>query len=204
MLEVVVSVADSQDLRTAAATKTSLKKRIRVLSIFIFDFPQSLTFSNVGELSWSWISKNRNHVPAKRERKFCRPLFAFSTKREIRHFYVVAEQWRQRNHVQKKVWCSSNVVFFPVKRIAFLTFSSPSPWSALKASIYPEAQLHTATFVLFWKTIYYYYYYDYYFRYLFRLEGLLRYYSICVLYHFNILVIQGKISLRMVYFLKLV
>ena len=54
MLEVVVSVADSQDLGTAAAAaKTSLKKRIRVLSIFIFDFPQSLTFSNVGELSWS-------------------------------------------------------------------------------------------------------------------------------------------------------
>ena len=86
MLEVVVSVADSQDLGTAAAAKTSLQKRIRVLSIFIFDFPQSLTFSNVGELSWSWISKNHNHVPAERERKFCRPLFAFSTKREIRHF----------------------------------------------------------------------------------------------------------------------
>ena len=45
----------AKDLRTtaAAAAKTSLKKRIRVLSIFIFDFPQSLTFSNVGELSWS-------------------------------------------------------------------------------------------------------------------------------------------------------
>ena len=65
-------------------------------------FPQSLTLSNVGELSWSWISKNRNHFPAERERKFCRPLFAFSTKREIRHFYVVVERWRQRNNVQNK------------------------------------------------------------------------------------------------------
>ena len=65
-------------------------------------FPLSLTLSNVGELSWSWISKNRNHVPAERERKFCRPLFAFSTKREIRHFYVVVERWRQRNNVQNK------------------------------------------------------------------------------------------------------
>ena len=120
MLEVVVSVADSQDLGTAAAAaKTSLKKRIRVLSIFIFDFPQSLTFSNVGELSWSWISKNHNHVPEERERKFCRPLFAFSTKREIRHFYVVVERWRQRNHVQKNLDARPTLLFSLLKVFLF-------------------------------------------------------------------------------------
>ena len=75
------------------------------------DFLQSLTLSNVGELSWSRISKNHNHVPAERERKFCRPLFAFSTKREIRHFYVVVERWRQRNHVQKKLDALPKLLF---------------------------------------------------------------------------------------------
>ena len=82
-------------------------------------FPQSLTLSNVGELSWSWISKNRNHVPAERERKFCRPLFAFSTKREIRHFYVVVERWRQRNHVQKNLDARPKLLFSLLKVFLF-------------------------------------------------------------------------------------
>ena len=81
-------------------TKTSLKKRICVLSVFYRDYFFPLTLSNVGELSWSWIPRDTRYPSSEREIKFRRRLLTSFTKRKIRQFYVVVEQKGQIN-VQK-------------------------------------------------------------------------------------------------------
>ena len=68
-----------------------------------------------------------------KEKESSRRMFPSSTKREIRHFHVVAVQRRLRN-VQKSVMhvqscCSANLCFF-------LPLSLPSPSSLLKLPIY--------------------------------------------------------------------
>ena len=65
--------------------------------------------------------------------KGSRLVFTSSTKREIRHLYVVVVQRRQRNlqkrvmHVHKQSCCFANL-----KLLLFLPFSLPSPSSLLK------------------------------------------------------------------------
>ena len=108
------------------AEKTSLRKWIRVLSIFIAITP---TLSNVGEVSQSWIPKN--HIQVQKERQFLRLLCTSIVHREIRHFHVVAVQWPQRN-VQKSVITCKSVVFL-IKHIAFEAF--PLVSSDLKVPI---------------------------------------------------------------------
>ena len=81
----------AKDLRTAAAAaKTSLKKRIHFLSIFIVISPSHLLCQmQANSPGVEFLRTATMHAPAKRETKFCRPLFTCSTKREIRHFYVI-------------------------------------------------------------------------------------------------------------------
>ena len=96
------------------------------------DSSNSLTLSNVGELSWSCIPEKLN-PSSERERKFHSSLFTSSIKREIRHFLVVVVQWWQRN-VQKSV-ITCKVVVLLIKPIVFLTFSLPSALLHLKRDL---------------------------------------------------------------------
>ena len=117
--------------------KTSLKKWIRVFSIFIAVFPthllcqMSANFPGVGFLrTTSKFEQKGNFVVV----CTCLPS---STKHEIRHFHVEFEQWRQRNiksvlHVQSCWVCLKG----PIKKI----FSSP-PASFLGAA---------SLFFIFW------------------------------------------------------
>ena len=81
------------------------------------DSSNSLTLSNVGELSWSWIPE-KPYPSSEWERKFHSSLFTPSIKREIRHFLVVVVQWRQRNvqksviHVQSCCFANLNPLLF--------------------------------------------------------------------------------------------
>ena len=65
----------------------ALKVNLRFFFSLYSDYSYPLTLSNVGEPSWSWIS--RDHIQAQKEKKFRRCLFTSSIKREIRHFHVV-------------------------------------------------------------------------------------------------------------------
>ena len=82
----------------ATATEMWLQKWFCVLSVFTAN---NVLWSNVGELSWSWILKN-NISRFRKRRKFRHGLFTSSLKREVTHFHVVVVQWWQRN-VQKSV-----------------------------------------------------------------------------------------------------
>ena len=73
--------------------KCGFKKWFCIVSIFIAN---NLLWSNVGELSWSWILKN-NISRFRKRRKFRHGLFTSSLKHEVRHFHVVVVQWWQRN-----------------------------------------------------------------------------------------------------------
>ena len=77
--------------------------------------------------------------PSSWERKFCRPLYTSSIKRENRHFHVVVVQWRQRN-VQKN-WYTCKVVGL-LKSAAFFTLSLPSSSSDLKVPVMPHSKRH--------------------------------------------------------------
>ena len=61
-------------------------------------------------------------------------MFPSSTKREFRHFHVVAGQRRQRNE-QKKRDTRAKLLFCQSKPIAFLPFSLSSASSLLKLPI---------------------------------------------------------------------
>ena len=82
-------------------------------------YSNSIILSNIGELSWIWISRNRIQVE-----KISWSLTSFIN-REMRHFDVVVVQWRQRS-VQKSVMHLQSYCF------TFLLFSLPSPWSDLE------------------------------------------------------------------------
>ena len=81
------------------------------------DSSNSLTLSNVGELSWSCIPE-KPYPSSERERKFRNSLFMSSIKREIRHFLVIVVQWWQRKvqksmmHVQSCCFADINLLFF--------------------------------------------------------------------------------------------
>ena len=69
---------------------------------------------------------------SEREIKFRRCLFTSSIKHEIRHFYVVVVQKRERN-VQKKCDARAKLLFsYKTYCFFFLTFSSPSASLDLK------------------------------------------------------------------------
>ena len=65
------------------------------------------------------------------------PVFLFSMKREIRSNYAVSR--RSRATTEKKIYKTRNalckVVVLLIRRIAFLSFSLPSPSSFLKQSL---------------------------------------------------------------------
>ena len=96
----------------ATATEMCLQKWFCVVSIFKAN---NLLWSNVGELSWSWILKN-NISRFRKRRKFRHGLFTSSLKREVTHFHVVVVQWWQRNvqksvlHVQCCFFCLLNLL----------------------------------------------------------------------------------------------
>ena len=97
------------------------------------DYSNSLTFSNVGDFSWSWILEIvQVQKDWKDNEKFV--LFTSPTKREIRKFRVVVVQWQQRN-VQTKCITRPELflclLFIP---IAFLTSLLPSPSPDLRVS----------------------------------------------------------------------
>ena len=81
----------------------------------------SITLSEVGELSWSWIPE-KPYPSSEWESKFHSSLFTSSIKREIGHFLVVVLQWRQRNvqktvmHVQSCCFANPNLLFFWTSR----------------------------------------------------------------------------------------
>ena len=61
------------------------------------------------------------YLSSEREIKFRRCLFLLSTKREVRHFYVVVVQ--NGEEMYKKVWSTCEVVVLLIKTYCFLTFS---------------------------------------------------------------------------------
>ena len=98
--------------------KIAWKVSLHSFSLY-YDFPYTLTLSNVGKPSWSWIPMEHihGHIQVSKEKlDFHHCLFMFSIKHEIGHFHVVVMQIRQRN--VQKVWCTFKVVV--------LTFSLPS------------------------------------------------------------------------------
>ena len=95
------------------ATRMSLKKSIRILSVFIAFIPTHLLFQL--QANPPKANFKRPYLHSEREIKFhC--LFMFSIKRQIRHFHVVVVQKRERN-VQKcdahakLLFCSLNLLF---------------------------------------------------------------------------------------------
>ena len=76
------------------------------------DYFNSLTLSNVSELSWSWSPKSEQYSSSKKERNIRHRLFTFSIKREIRQFHVVIVQWRQKNLPKSVLRLQSCCCFF--------------------------------------------------------------------------------------------
>ena len=111
-------------------------KRKSPLRLFELSF-----LPNVGEGSWSWISKTKG------ERKFCCGLFTSSIKSEIRHFHVILVQWRLKI-CYKNVCCSRGAVVVHIKPISLLVFSLTSP-SDLKVPILARLPRGTKLKLLF-------------------------------------------------------
>ena len=122
----------------ATTVRTSLKKWIRFLSVYIAIIPAHLHCqmqpNPPGVEFLGTISKYS-------KRKFRRCLFTSSVKREIRHFHVVVEQKRAekctKKHGARAKFC------LLIKPIVFLTFSLPS------ASLMSLMTLLSTTTVLF-------------------------------------------------------
>ena len=85
------------------------------------DYSNSVTLSNVGDFSWSWILEIiQVQKDWKDKEKFV--LFTSPTKREIRKFRVVVVQWQQRN-VQTK--CVAHAELFLCLFLYLLLFWRP-------------------------------------------------------------------------------
>ena len=93
----------------ATATKTSLKKWICVLSIFITITPTHLLCQMQANSFWAKFL--RTIFKVRKRRKISRRLFTSSIKREIRHVPVVVEQGRQKK-CTKKARCTCSVQCF--------------------------------------------------------------------------------------------
>ena len=84
------------------------------------DYSNSLTFSNVGDFSWSWILEIiQVQKDWKDKEKFV--LFTSPTKREIRKCRVVVVQWQHRNVQTKCVARAELLLCLLFRPIAFLT-----------------------------------------------------------------------------------
>ena len=70
-------------------------------------------------------------------------------KHDIRHFHVVVVQKRKRN--VQKVSCTCKVVVSPMKPIAFMKFSLPSPSSDLKVPIKRLGRAFTYVLYLYYE-----------------------------------------------------
>ena len=106
----------------------NVAKKVNFRSFSLYsDYSHPLTLSIVGEPSRSWIFKGPNSSSEREINRRC--LSTSSITREIRHFYVVVVQNRERN-VQKSVMHVRLVLL--IKPIAFLTFSLSSSSLHLK------------------------------------------------------------------------
>ena len=107
----------------ATAAKSSLKTWIFA---FFFsghrDYSNSLTLSNVGELSWCWIPKNGSAISQFRKRKKMLSLLVYVVRKTLNEAFLLVAVLRQKNacctckvvttlHVQHAFWlfCSLNL-----------------------------------------------------------------------------------------------
>ena len=98
----------------ATATRTSLKKWICVLSVFIAIIPIHLLCQLLANPPG--VEFQRTIFKLRKRNKFRRWLFTFSIKREIRHFDVVVVQKREG---KRKAWCTCEVVVLLIKPFFF-------------------------------------------------------------------------------------
>ena len=113
------------------------KSKVALLQKLYRAYSISFNSSNVGNFFLDLNSKKLYQSSGKENESRCR-VFTSSTKRKIRHFYVVVVQRQQRN-VQKSVMHVQSCCFAKLlKPIAFLTFSLTSPSSLLRPPIATE------------------------------------------------------------------
>ena len=117
--------------------KRLFKSKVALLQKRYRTYSNSFNSSNVGNFFLDLNSKKLYQSSGKENESRCR-VFTSSTKRDIRHFYVVVVQRLQRN-VQKSVMHVQSCCFAKLlKPIAFLTFSLTSPSSLLRPPIATE------------------------------------------------------------------
>ena len=117
--------------------KRLFKSKVALLQKRYRAYSNSFNSSNVDNFFLDLNSKKLYQSSGKENESRCR-VFTSSTKREIRHFYVVVVQRLQRN-VQKSVMHVQSCCFAKLlKPIAFLTFSLTSPSSLLRPPIATE------------------------------------------------------------------
>ena len=117
--------------------KRLFKSKVALLQKRYRAYSNSFNSSNVGNFFLDLNSKKLYQSSGKENESRCL-VFTSSTKREIRHFYVVVVQRLQRN-VQKSVMHVQSCCFAKLlKPIAFLTFSLTSPSSLRKLAIATE------------------------------------------------------------------
>ena len=96
---------------TTSAVKTSLKKRICVLSnLRNRVYLDPLNMSNAGHFPWSWIRLRSS----KRGRKIRPRMSTSSTKRQIWRFHVVVMRWTSKKCAKSVMFWSLNLLFFEV------------------------------------------------------------------------------------------
>ena len=89
------------DPTTATSMKTSLKNTLRILSLFVCDYPKGPTYLKEGILGGSWREETAPGVQTGMVEFIALP-FPFPSKLKIWSFHVVVVQGRPRN-VQKNV-----------------------------------------------------------------------------------------------------
>ena len=120
----------------ATATEMWLQKWFCVVSIFIAN---NVLWSNVGELSWSWILKNN--------------ISRFRKRRKFRHGIFMSLLCSDGKEMYKKVCCTCNVFFWFIEPIDVVMFFSPSPSSNLKTlciSLVNRLWMPLMSFLRFW------------------------------------------------------
>ena len=96
----------------------SLNKWIRAVSKFIALIPHLFQFVKCWQVFLELNPKRLWRRSSEKAKQIPCLLFASSRKREMRHFYVVVVQWRQRNvkksvtHVQSCYFANLNVLLF--------------------------------------------------------------------------------------------
>ena len=121
----------------ATAMRTSLKKWICVLSVFIAIIPTTCFVKCRRTLLE--LNSEASYPTKDRQITFRRCLFTSSRKCGIRHVYFVVVQ-KRAEEMYKKAWCTCKVVVLLIKPIVFLTFSLPSGSLDLEVPILTATQ----------------------------------------------------------------